>query len=1101
MPPLRQRSRESGGLQELVDYAADRLALLRLQNLRESLADVEDILRSLKHELDIRRHDGRNVRLTEQLVWEAEQERARLLGQISQAVDVPGIYPERRRRYESGESYERPLDTRARITQHFAQFYRPEPEYTREEYVNVSDRARYYRDQEYEDESPYYYSRPESLERSPSRGSREAEPPTRPSFELGGTGVKAVRESPPARSAETPGWLSVRVDRKTRTPHASAELNLGEAREPMAPLGRSRPQPLQLGRASETKKATFHASQAVGLSWLGKTSARSQAQEVTAEDLPAIPSDDEMLLEEDALLLDSDLELDDSELLDDELDLSDLELGDFELDGELDVDSDLGLELDDEDLLLKDLDLDDELLLDEDEAELVDDELAEPYLDDLDLELEDDLEIGQFSEAELQVEGDLGEVELEDLDLDAEVDLGDLELDENDLDLSDLEEMDLAGLDFSDLELDDDELLALEDLSLSDSDEREAAAEIDSRMTESVIEPSVVEPAPVDEEPVALEEPLVEVSLVEVAQEEPVAHEAPLVEEEPVAVGPSAVEEELVELEAPPVEFAMIEAEAGPVEVEELPIEPEAPPVDFAMAEEEPIAVGLAEVEAEPIEPEAPPVEVAIAEEEPLSVGPAEVEEEPIEMEAPPVEFAIVEAEPIAERPTEVEEEPVESESPPVEVAIAEDLVGTAEEEPVTPEAGPEEASLIEEEIIAVGPSEVEEDAELEVTDVVASDLNSLPPLEDVDTSEFFGGMPTAELTFLAEDELFASSEPQSSIETQLPLSEEILVGSGESSFEGDKDFFSDSADATTAWLDEPLTESVEAPDWLKSPDEELPAVAGAPTVESLEAVIEDVAAKEALETPLPAEVEKVAPAPVTPPHPFDQGASAQERRRLVRLSCSYDTTAYFEGRPAPVKLVDISLGGGKLVGPNSFQRGQLIQVSNPLPEAKINEPVTARIVWIRPNKDEEGRFDIGLQFEESPEILGKSWVITVLNKIGMQSKVFNQRKYTRAVANLPIEIDLLVKERIPGTALDIGLGGALLAVDRPLSPTTRFNLYMGPLGNHEALELRCEVISSRHDEGGAGWTHSAKFAEISTTQTKLLGRYVVDLLKAGGSV
>ena len=87
LPPLQQRSHETSGLQDMVNYAADRLALLRLQNLRESLADVEEILRSLKGELQIRRQDGRNVRLTEQLVWEAEEERARLLGQISQAVE------------------------------------------------------------------------------------------------------------------------------------------------------------------------------------------------------------------------------------------------------------------------------------------------------------------------------------------------------------------------------------------------------------------------------------------------------------------------------------------------------------------------------------------------------------------------------------------------------------------------------------------------------------------------------------------------------------------------------------------------------------------------------------------------------------------------------------------------------------------------------------------------------------------------------------------------------------------------------------------------------------------------------------------------------
>lgn len=343
-------------------------------------------------------------------------------------------------------------------------------------------------------------------------------------------------------------------------------------------------------------------------------------------------------------------------------------------------------------------------------------------------------------------------------------------------------------------------------------------------------------------------------------------------------------------------------------------------------------------------------------------------------------------------------------------------------------------------------------------------------------------------------DDLFASSEPLAVIDSPAASGDDLLGGSGES-LELGGDFFSEAGPAITSWLDDPLVEP-NAP--TVSPEQEAPVVAESEGGTSLEAAMEEVAAQEAISAPPPSAVE----APVAATPSFDGGASAQERRRLVRLACSYDTSAYLEGRPVSVKLVDISLGGGKLQGPASnFQRGQLIQVSNPLPEARVKDPVTARIVWLRPSRDEEGKFDIGLQFEESPEVLGKSWVITVLNKIGMQSKVFNQRKYTRAVANLPIEIDLKTKERHPGTALDIGLGGALLAVDRPLSPTTRFTLHMGPLGNHDKLELNCEVISSRHDEAGSGWTHSAKFAEISTTQTKLLGKYVVDLLKTGGSV
>ena len=458
-------------------------------------------------------------------------------------------------------------------------------------------------------------------------------------------------------------------------------------------------------------------------------------------------------------------------------------------------------------------------------------------------------------------------------------------------------------------------------------------------------------------------------------------------------------------------------------------------------------------------------IEESIAVEAPVEVEESAAVEAPVEVEEPVAVEAPVEIEEsvAVEAPVEIEE-PVAVEAP-VEI-----------EEPVAVE-GPAEIVELAGPDLLDGPVEpvTESVFESPVTEVVGQDLSG--------PADLFEG----QAVISGEDDFFGSSEPLPALDSPIASGEDLLVGSGES-LELGGDFFAEGGSPTTSWLDDANAEITTAP---VSPVEE--PVPSAET--SLEAAIEEVAAEEAVAPP-PAALE----APVAPS--LESGASAQERRRLVRLSCSYDTSAYLEGRPVNVKLVDISLGGGKLLGPASnFQRGQLIQVSNPLPEARVNEPVTARIVWMRPSREEEGRFDIGLQFEESPEVLGKSWVITVLNKIGMQSKVFNQRKYTRAAANLPIEIDLKTKERTPGTAIDIGLGGALLAVDRPLSPTTRFTLHMGPLGHHEKLELNCEVINSRHDEGGVGWTHSAKFSEISTTQTKLLGKYVVDLLKTGGSV
>ncbi|MBS2035533.1 PilZ domain-containing protein [bacterium] len=1086
MPPLARRSRETSGLQEMVNYAADRLALLRLQNLRESLADVENILRSLKDELEVRRQEGRSVKLTEQLVWEAEQERARLLGQISAAVEVPGIYSERRRRYETEESFERITDPRTRITQHFAQFHPSSEEFTREDHVPVGDRARYYRDQDYEDDSPYYYSR-----------SQEA-----PSFELS-SGGRSLKESQP-RSSETPSWMSVRVERKTRTPQPASELRLdGDGPRKAPTRSRPKPEPLQLGRPDPSpKSAPAKPKPAGGLAWLEGAARRASARprmleplEVTAEDLPAIPEDDELLLQDDALL---DLDLGDDELGD--LEVADLALDEVE-------DFDLGdLDLDENELLaLEELDLG----LDEAEADLVDDELAEPFLDDLDLELEDDLELAPAVENAVD---DLSE-DYDELEALAEQPVAEL-AEAEEIELDDLDDLDDYGLSAIDFEVEDEEPGDLGSLAEIDLDNLDFdALDLDElepgevEMTESVIEPAVT-----IEEPIAIGPP-VEVEDVDTTDydydyDSEGLLDPPVdpVEESIVPDAPSEVEEPVIDASLSEVEELIEEPiiDEAPSEIEELI---EEPVIDEALAEvEEPIIDAapseLEKVIEEPVIDEAP-AEVEEPIEEPIvDEAPAEVEElieEPIVDEAPAEPEELVEEPVIDEAPAELEElieEPIIDEAPSeLEEVIEEPIIDEAPseleeviEEPAVQEAPAEPGDELSE---LNGPAELSGPADLfEGPDLTVTEPVSVEPVtEAVVEEDLFAGPPSLEP--VQNDDLFASSEPLA-VETVGPASLEdgLLGGSSEGIDSGD--FFAGPASVETSWLDE---------EPAVAPSAELQSAVSEATVEpvqgtSLEDVIEEVAAQEAVAAPPPAAVE-------APPAPSQEsGASAQERRRLVRLACDFDTSAYLEGRPVTVKLVDISLGGGKLRGPqSSFQRGQLIQVSNPLPEARVNEPVTARIVWMRASRDEEGKYDIGLQFEESPEVLGKSWVITVLNKIGMQSKVFNQRKYTRAVANLPIEIDLKTKERTPGTALDIGLGGALLAVNRPLSPTTRFTLHMGPLGNHAKLELNCEVISSRLDEGGIGWTHSAKFAEISTTQTKLLGKYVVDLLKAGGSV
>ncbi|CAN0309862.1 unnamed protein product, partial [Phaeothamnion confervicola] len=88
---------------------------------------------------------------------------------------------------------------------------------------------------------------------------------------------------------------------------------------------------------------------------------------------------------------------------------------------------------------------------------------------------------------------------------------------------------------------------------------------------------------------------------------------------------------------------------------------------------------------------------------------------------------------------------------------------------------------------------------------------------------------------------------------------------------------------------------------------------------------------------------------------------SPKERRRLVRLTCDFEGTSFFEGRPIHGRIRDISLGGMKFNGPVGLVNGQLLQVANPLPDVRSSDPVRARIVWLRPPVGHTQ--DIGLQF------------------------------------------------------------------------------------------------------------------------------------------
>ena len=229
---------------------------------------------------------------------------------------------------------------------------------------------------------------------------------------------------------------------------------------------------------------------------------------------------------------------------------------------------------------------------------------------------------------------------------------------------------------------------------------------------------------------------------------------------------------------------------------------------------------------------------------------------------------------------------------------------------------------------------------------------------------------------------------------------------------------------------------------------------------------------------------------------PKEYRAAVSERRRLVRLSCEYDVNCFQGNQIFHATIRDISLGGMKIEVARQLEAGSELQVSNPnRTENDPDERITAQVRWFRVKDD--GKAEVGLQFVDPPEVLGRSWVVSLLNRVGMQSQAFNQRRYTRAVADFDIEVVDSSGELQPGRCVDLGLGGALIDT-LPIFEQGDVLTFRSPsFGIHGKLEAEARVVNVKHQDDSYG-RYAIEFENLDAATTKLLGRYVVDLLKLG---
>ncbi|MBI3924752.1 MAG: PilZ domain-containing protein [Armatimonadetes bacterium] len=211
-----------------------------------------------------------------------------------------------------------------------------------------------------------------------------------------------------------------------------------------------------------------------------------------------------------------------------------------------------------------------------------------------------------------------------------------------------------------------------------------------------------------------------------------------------------------------------------------------------------------------------------------------------------------------------------------------------------------------------------------------------------------------------------------------------------------------------------------------------------------------------------------------------------RDLRLLARVSCELPVfgMALESSRFFTATVKDVSLGGLRLEFEEpTLRAGETVKVKPGRGPAGIN----CRVVWTR-------GYEAGLQFLDPPARVARSWVLPLLcPERGTDQS--NRRRYIRVRSELPGIVGPPWGGQLPMTVLDLGLGGGMIRCDRSFARGTKLFLRLG-IGEHEALETQCEVVNCQETGQGDHRCH-VRFLDLSPAQMRLLGRYVVELLKA----
>lgn len=207
-----------------------------------------------------------------------------------------------------------------------------------------------------------------------------------------------------------------------------------------------------------------------------------------------------------------------------------------------------------------------------------------------------------------------------------------------------------------------------------------------------------------------------------------------------------------------------------------------------------------------------------------------------------------------------------------------------------------------------------------------------------------------------------------------------------------------------------------------------------------------------------------------------------RNRRVFQRTDCAIPVVVQAAGRFLYGELVDLSLGGSRLVGKSELpsKRIELTPEKTDLDRASII-PLPYEVCW----QEGEGTSQAGLRFAGGIDAFFRGWLADHLQaQLPWQELLLDHRQVVR----IPCQLEGILTrddngEELTCSVLDLSVGGVSFATTVELFPGESFSVRIPDhpeLGEPEVIILRSQPLGGHHLGG-------SKFLELTQEQVECL--------------